>query len=110
MLLYHGTSRKQSWKIKRDGFKQFNGLFGNGVYFTSSLEGALIFGDYIISVEVPHETISFYSFLQWQARYPEEESWAEIMLHDQCPGIAIEYESGEIEVCMYDAKLIRIVN
>lgn len=105
---YHGTNSSGLDGILVKGFIPNQGLFGTGVYFSSSLEGARIFGDRILSVQIARDQIHYEPFSNWMKQYPDENSWGRAAALGY-PAVAFFYESGEVELVVYVASLIQNV-
>lgn len=92
----------------KKGFIPDDGLFGMGIYFSSSLDGARIFGDRILSVQIDRDRIHYEPFSNWVKQYPDECDWGRAAALGY-PAVAFFYELGEIELVVYDANLIQNV-
>src|SRR5229473_4606361 len=68
-MWYHGTSRRRWAKIKADGylrpFLADDDTYGEAVWFTSDMEGALVFGPVILAIDhatfvsLPHKRFNY---------------------------------------------------
>ncbi|WNC17931.1 hypothetical protein [Brevibacillus brevis] len=87
---YHGTTPKRCEQILSSFFKPQIGTYGKGVYFSSSKEGARVFGDCILAAIIDDKDIDYSGKRQKGTK-----------------AIAVTYPSGETELCVYDTKIIR---
>ncbi|MFC5402316.1 DNA cytosine methyltransferase [Cohnella soli] len=109
MIWFHGTSQSNRNAIWDSWFVPNEGTWGKGVYFSSSLEGSSFFGDCVLRVEVPDVHILNIDFEDWQTKYPEEDSWADTLLRFAPQAAAIHYPYGEVELCVFQPEIIRLV-
>lgn len=107
MNWYHGTSKENEEKILRTWFYTSMGRWGNGVYFSASRDSASLFGGAILKVDIPAEEILNINFTDWEIEYPIEEEWPELLNRLNSAAVAIHYESGEVELCVFNPKIIR---
>ncbi|WP_240416510.1 hypothetical protein [Paenibacillus periandrae] len=105
MLGYHGTNERQMKKIINSNFKPKKGLWGKGVYLTSSKEGAKIFGNAILKVLIDDSMVTHIDFENF--RYLDERSWSKEVANKGYKAIAVSYKSGETEICIFDTEIIK---
>ena len=103
---FHGTNKSGLIGILEFGFKPNRGLFGEGIYFTSTKDGARIFGDQIVKVEIDHSRIHSIDFSDFFKRYPNENDWGRAAELGY-PAVAFFYGNGEVELVVYQADLIQ---
>ncbi|TVX85557.1 hypothetical protein [Paenibacillus agilis] len=110
MNWYHGTSKTNKEMILKTRFHTSLGIWGDGVYFSSSRDGASLFGGSIIQAHIPAAEMKHIDFKCWEVEHPNEETWPEMVKEFNCKAIAIHYPSGEIELCVFDPDVIRQIN
>lgn len=117
MVYYHGTNKANREKILKEGFILAYGRFGEGAYFTSNLDEAKGFGSEICKVSVPEDKVLKIYYPDLINNYPdlsieEEEGVTELrdfVLSKGCLAVEIRYVSGDIELCVYDPNIIKII-
>ncbi|WP_103108523.1 hypothetical protein [Brevibacillus reuszeri] len=107
MQWYHGTTLEKLGSILEIGFVPEKGVFGKGVYFSSSKEGARIFGTHIIRIAVDDAHILHLTYEDLKEDPIENEAWFKRIKRQDCPAIAMNYTSGECELVIYDMAVIR---
>jgi hypothetical protein len=106
MTWYHGTSKDKYHEILFSWFEPNEGMWGIGIYFSSSKEGASFFGDHFLRVSIPEELISFIEFEEWVLNHPDEQTWPEEIKKLNHKATAIRYASGEMELCVFEPDVI----
>ncbi|MGG4499081.1 hypothetical protein [Brevibacillus reuszeri] len=106
MQWYHGTSHEKWKSILEIGFIPEEGLFGKGVYFSSSKDGAGIFGTHIIRIKVDDTKIDYLRYEDFREEFDENETSLQCIYGVECPALAIKYVSGECELVIYDTSVI----
>ena len=117
MVYYHGTKKVNKEKIEKEGFLASYGRFGDGVYFSSSLDEAKVFGSEICRVSVPEDKVMKIYYPDLINIYPdlsieEEEGVPDLRNYVLSKGylaVAIRYISGETELCVYVPNIINII-
>lgn len=108
---FHGTSEENAREILKKGFNSDKGTWGEGIYFSSTLEGARTFGDTLLKVLIEENEILRIDYKDIEERFPNEEQYSEVRdWAYKCMGflaIAICYTNGETELCVYDSSLIK---
>lgn len=100
---YHGTTESNLQSILEKGFWPSEGLYGTGVYFSSSREGASIFGDAILTTCVDLRKAVVIDIDDWAIN---EENMPSFLKEEDHVAVIIQYDSGEVELCVYDPSLI----
>lgn len=111
MILYHGTSKYNSKLILDQGFNSYYGRFGTGVYFTDNLIIASYNGEVVLQADIPIKGISFVEYESLKRKYSyinisDEEGIPQLQYDLKCEAVAIIYKEGDIEVCVYNEKII----
>ncbi|WP_088834389.1 hypothetical protein [Paenibacillus tyrfis] len=107
MIWYHGTSKEKKAEILATWFDTYSGTWGNGAYFSSSRDAASLFGDSFLKVDIPESEVRNINFAEWQAENPIENKWPELMKNLNVNAVAIHYDSGEVELCVFNPDIIR---
>jgi len=101
MNFYHGTDAKSAEAILENGFKITEGIFGAGVYFSSSTEGASIFGSVLLQSTIDTSQLDQ---IIWRAEYNDSLAAQHFKLSKDT---IIYYENGEKELFIKDITLIK---
>lgn len=105
---YHGTSETNMISILETWFIPKRGIWGKGVYFTSSREGATIFGPCTLVTQIPEEEITKIIYDEWIQRYPNQVTWTKEINKLKSKAISVHYRhSNEIELCVFDTEIIK---
>ncbi|KJD43301.1 hypothetical protein [Paenibacillus terrae] len=106
MFWYHGTNQQRKNSILESDFELSNGLWGNGVYLTSSKDGAYIFGTEILKVRIDESQVTHINFEEFIVDYPSEHNWKKAISDKNYKAIAVAYITGETELCIFDTDII----
>ncbi|MBP1309201.1 hypothetical protein JOD82_002221 [Paenibacillus sp. 1182] len=107
MFWYHGTTQRRQKSILNSDFQLGKGLWGTGLYLTSSKEAAHIFGDAILKVSVDESKVSTIDFEDFIEKYPLEETWSKVIAAMNFKALVISYITGEKELCIFDTEIIK---
>ncbi|QNR65099.1 hypothetical protein IAQ67_14315 [Paenibacillus peoriae] len=103
MFWYHGTNNSRS--ILESDFDPSNGVWGKGVYLTSSKDAAYIFGTEILKVRIDETQVTHLNFEELNVDSSELD-WKETVSDKNYKAIAVAYITGEIELCIFDTEII----
>ncbi|WP_145949546.1 hypothetical protein [Paenibacillus sp. Y412MC10] len=110
MLWNHGTTERRKQNIIRRAFRSQSGLWGKGIYLTSSREAAYLFGQSLLMVKVDDSAVSHIYFEEFKKEFPDERSWAKAVSDKGYKALRISYASGENELCVYDPDIIEAIH
>jgi len=106
-MWYHGTSEENMSLIVQSWFIPQEGIWGNGVYFSSTREGASLFGPCIIATRIAEEGIVPIQYEEWVSRHPDQATWPKEIQKYEGKGISVQYHhSSETELCVFDPNII----
>ncbi|RRJ54700.1 hypothetical protein EHV15_34445 [Paenibacillus oralis] len=104
---YHGTSERNMKLILQSWFRPKKGVWGKGVYFSSSKDGASIFGSCILATQIVDERIIPVDYEEWVSRHPDRSTWPKEIQKLGGKGISVHYHhSNETELCVFDPSII----
>lgn len=94
-------------KIMQTWFSPKMGIWGKGVYFSSSKTGASIFGPFVLTAEIADEGIVSINYDKWVKRHPDQKTWTKEIKKLKCKALLVHYRhSNEKELCVFDLELI----
>ena len=100
MKLYHGTSRENAKRILMRGFKlsktSNDFFYGRGLYFKPTVEGAKMYGDVVLEVEIKVQPC-------------EVDKWEGIGIFEQWAGVECK-ELRDEHCCDFDDECFRRYN
>ncbi|MGV2886026.1 hypothetical protein [Paenibacillus taichungensis] len=105
---YHGTSERKKKLILQSWFKPKKGIWGKGVYFSSSKEGASIFGPCILATQIADADIVPINYDEWVSKHPDQATWPKEVQNLEGKAISVHYhDSNETELCVLDPEIIK---
>lgn len=105
---YHGTSMNSRRSILASWFRPAKGIWGRGIYLSSSKQGASLFGSAILSVQVEDEGIGSIAYEAWVQRHPSPAKWPDEVKKLNLKAIQVCYHlDHEKELCVFDPNIIK---